>query len=166
MKIRNLIITLIAVVPMMSLATTTQKVTLKGEKAEALIQSLLMSGFEGEMKEKSRSLKVDSLVTVQGSGRHECDDEDVTCGFNIPGGIQTAQQKGKDIEPTEEIQLFNTLNTTVDPILAAKGIENGDAAMGKSYSDYGSIKCSWTLSKGGPYLIQKATCTLEVPDYY
>ncbi len=112
MKIRNLFITLAAMVPMIALANT-QKVTIKGDKAESVILSLLLSGFQGDLKEKSRSLKIDSLVTVVGHGQHECDDEEVLCGFSLPGGIQTAQQKGKDIETTESVQVFNTLNKIV-----------------------------------------------------
>lgn len=162
---KNLFIALIAVVPMVSMATSSQNITFKGDKAESLILSLLLSGFQGTPHGNDRSLKIENLVTVQGIAQHECDDEEVTCGFRLPGGIQSAEQNGKTIGTTESVQLFNTLVKIVDPVVAAKNINNTDAAMGRVYTEYGQIKCLWKLSKGNPYVIQNATCTFSVPNY-
>lgn len=165
MKIRNLIITVVALVPMISMADNTKKITLKGAKAESLILGFLLSGVEGQHQDKKRFLAIDNLTTVYGYAQHECDDEEILCGFKLPGGLQSVQQNGKIIETTEAVQLFDLLTKIVDPILAAKQIENTDAAMGRSYTDYGKINCSWKLSNGSPYNIQNATCEFDVSDY-
>ncbi len=116
MKSLAMIITL-SLFPLISMASPTGRVSITGEKAEALTLALLNSGFKGEVKAGVRTLKVESLVLVQSIAQHECDDLDnISCGFSLPASIQSAKQAGKDIDATESVQLGETLGKIVDPI--------------------------------------------------
>ena len=139
-----------------------QKVTITGAKAEAVIASLLFSGVDTKIKGSSRSLQLDELTTAYGVAHHECDDEEVICGFNVPGSIQAASQYGQNIELTEQVQLFWTLSKIVDPIFARQQIQNQDAAMGRLYTEYGKIQCRWNLYYNGTHKVKDATCEFNI----
>lgn len=165
MKSLAAIIATLSLFPLISMASPTETISITGKKAEALTLALLNSGFNGEVKAGVRTLEVDSLVLVKGIAQHECDDLDnVSCGFNQPASIHTAKQAGKDIEAQESVQLAEALAKIVDPFLASKKINIADSGMGKTYSDYGNISCSWKVLNRTSFPIVNARCVLQVPN--
>ena len=159
-----LVLAALILCPILSFSQTTTKIAIKGKGAEKLARALLLSGFNAETdKNGVRTLKVDALVTKIGIAQHECDDEEsVICGFNLPAGIQTATQNGNPINVEEEVQLTETLGQLIDPIFAAKGIENTESGMGRSYEDYGKITCTWKVLPQSHFPIAGARCVVEI----
>lgn len=142
---------------------TLSTVMLKDKKAEAVIASLLISGAQAQVRGSDRSLEIDELSTVLGIGQHECDDDGALCGFVVPGKIHSASQHGTPIELNEQVQLYKTLVQIVDPVFAGHKIDNTDGGMGRFYSEYGQIKCSWKLVDSKGYTVNNAKCAFTIP---
>jgi hypothetical protein len=165
LKSNFMILVAVAFLPVGLMASPTVTISIQGKNAEALSLALLNSGFTAEVKGQVRTLNVDSLVMVQGISKHECDDlEYAYCGFTVPANVHTAQQSGQDVPVQEAVQLSDTLKRVVDVVLAANKINNTDSEMGKLFSDYGKISCSWKVLDKTPISISNASCALEVPN--